>query len=260
MPSRDAIEMSRLPYRYRSPRETAEILALCSQISTSFPFMRLPLEMRIEVYKLYFEKDEENWYGLPTFPLLIACKTTYNEALPFFMRASPLKFTEAGLMGDCLGRMPSFQRQFITHIYFSFTGTNARSAFQTLQGCIRLKLLTIDLTWSGAPLVRKRRNGLELLDCKGVLELLQLRGLTTVELVFDNKGPFFDDMEEFLEALKVLNEPFNARTAAKGVSARRKAAAQGLRKDFLPPGVSPGRRRANPHSTANFSPDIGIDE
>ena len=178
----------------------------------------------------------------------MASKTVYGEALPVFMRGKRFKFRDLYSTATCLDAMGSFQRQYIANAYFGFLGDHALKAFQLLQGCIRLRHLVIDISAYEGPQLHRLKDHGQLNECVGLKTLLQIRGLRTLEVVFDKAGHHgsvidYKDTDSFLKTLQILKEPFDAQSAAQAVLARRNAAGKGPRQDFLRPGIATRAQR-----------------
>ena len=109
------------------------------------PFLQLPLELRREVYSPHFRRNgwcraEDGCYleDAPgksrRFELLMASKFIYGEALPVYMHGKRFTFRNVSLMAACLDTVGSYQRQYITHIWFEFHGERAAQSFPTTSG------------------------------------------------------------------------------------------------------------------------------
>lgn len=117
--------------------ETLESFAPRFQRSGMFPFMQLPMELRVMVYAYHFIQPPIKIYGtelcsaghmcpnnihnanIPVGKLILASKTVYNEALSIYLRNKAFLFLSLRNMSIFAKRVGPFQRDYITSLAFS---------------------------------------------------------------------------------------------------------------------------------------------
>ncbi|MCJ1227530.1 hypothetical protein MMC12_004186 [Toensbergia leucococca] len=207
--------------------------------TNSFPFMKLPVELRIMVYDEHLTRlgtlsgmqvgytwndesaEDDIDDRVPAFPdypkaaeLLLVCKAFYVEASPIFYRENFFHFGDVVEMGKYLESIPLVRRQQITRLSFEYEGRNRGVGFykwfQLLNECTALRHLFItaseDLKWSLPWWMGEDRC---LQNAYGIEYLLMVRGIEELQIDFLNvcNGLYEEDMFLFEERLQVLKEP-----------------------------------------------------
>lgn len=266
-----ACKSSSVPY-YRAARQQTIVQELKKRPLASdgtertFTLMRLPPELRRQVYISHFAQPpvkiigSSAFCGLDNCPLtivnanvdvgflILASKAVYDEAMPLFMACIQHVFSNVTDMARTLDRLGKFQRGHITDVSFAFCGSKSLNAFQMLSGCTRLQHLTIDVS-EQIPEFRSFKSAGVLCESIGFSTLLKMRGLKTVKVIdrsSDARNPKYDDMHAFLDALKMLLEPSPDKGNLNGSNNRGGLGGRDLRKDFCKSGpVTRSRAAAN---------------
>ncbi|KAL8851953.1 MAG: hypothetical protein Q9221_003164 [Calogaya cf. arnoldii] len=211
---------------------------------TSFPFMKLPIELRLMVYNYHFFQMVEHSSGrcyatyspvgvnetvcASTGPicflgitnkgvhpgsLWLASKTIYHEAMPIYFRNYRFHFTWFEDLNRFLTTIPYCHRQHITKISFGYRrhaktrNFDIRRAFSLLSECPNLVELAIGVL--SPELHRDTTPGLK--------TLLQTRGISLLEINYvdwDYIERSAQDIQERLvtplaQRLSVLKEPYS---------------------------------------------------
>ncbi|KAL9010984.1 MAG: hypothetical protein Q9173_004132 [Seirophora scorigena] len=210
-------------------------LGLESLPVSPFPFMKLPSEIRVMIYKEALVAPSEvavhyrPWWILHTTiedhagdeefhsPALICrifrvSKTIYAEAMPVYFGCNTFAFVSLDILSVLNKLKPDFRRS-IRSLSINFWGLTPAKSVKLLQGCISLRKLLLRV---GYRTIRCWKNEfLPLLKAHGVNDLLKLRGIE--ELKVENAShyameEFIKGWEPFVGALQVLKQPRNAVT------------------------------------------------
>lgn len=136
--------------------------------ASSFPFMELPIEIRIMAYRQHFHQPRSAFKGselcpagnlcpyniynanVPVGKLIMASKSVYNEAMPIYFGRKEFKCLNIAYMQRFLTYLGPIQRNYITHISFDrslYDGYSweqgVHTTFQLLSRCTRLRRLEI---------------------------------------------------------------------------------------------------------------------
>ena len=215
-----------------------------------FPFMKLPAELRVMVYKYHFCQSAEHLAGHCEFARERACgsggpacrlgivneylhlgnlwitsKTIYREAMPVYFSTHDFHFSCIGDLFKFLTTIPYYHRQHITKLGFDYTNgcripKSARvdnfdihQAFRLLSDCPNLIELGICL--SGFEIYR-------ILQTQwGLKTLLKLRGIERLRIE-DADGWAHPPITSLERSLSVLKGPYSPaeekRRQARGIA------------------------------------------
>lgn len=208
-----------------------------------FTLMKLPLEVRLMVYKEYLTlpgvietKGYTYWRGKrrirvhrdcehqpphsayepldpSVFGLFAASKTIYNESLSIFFNQNSFLFDNLNLLLNFLSSLTVDSRRGIGSISFRYSGAAPAKTMKLLKECVGLRRLSIELiqdTLSHVPFSKSFEY--QLLKLHGLGDLLKIRGIEELEITV--AGPSFQDSAElrdaipaFRETLQVLKQP-----------------------------------------------------
>ncbi|KAG6993855.1 hypothetical protein G7Y79_00050g085920 [Physcia stellaris] len=231
--------------------------------ATPFPFMKLPLELRQRVYHFHFQQAKRPGGPGKDCPagdycpnavyndsvsvreLIKVNKLVYDEAMPVYYRSQVFIFNSCITCRTFLRAIGPFQRSYIAHVSFVWSGYHGTEAFRLLADCPRLRYLEVAV----GPYFRKelvhpphhRRHQWKVMSpmkCSGVKPLLNIRGLLSVKfksLRATYSTPPLPDVEVFEEALQLLTQPYGNNTKRRG-PAREFALSGTPRYDFEDPG------------------------
>ncbi|MCJ1366294.1 hypothetical protein MMC16_005422 [Acarospora aff. strigata] len=184
------------------------------EVSSPFPFQKLPPELRNEIYHLHlvqamkptrlFKRDDqqrriiaeaEQEYDSPSdvpcpyqntaLSILGVSRQLHDEALGVFYYHNALQLDNIRDLLAFLKCIGPKRRSYIRDLRFSFYGKGSQTAFAILQNCERLTRLNIGLscyTMFGAP-----EGSRSFLKAPGVKSLLKIRGLQSVEFSWKSK-------------------------------------------------------------------------
>lgn len=192
----------------------------------TFPFMRLPCEFRAMIYKLHFLQPVDGDRtlsclagdscprrrcngGVPVRMLLLVSRAIYEEAMPIFFRTKTFCFLLSGLT-SILAKIRPQQRQYVSKLVLRNGCVYGVNDFLVLQDCPSLQDLTIIFHTLSRTAERHYGNG-DLVEQHGLEQLLQIRGLKRLEIVFSKRvkracsRKYMDDL---VEALQVLKQPY----------------------------------------------------
>ncbi|MCJ1456063.1 hypothetical protein MMC28_006420 [Mycoblastus sanguinarius] len=216
---------------------------------SSFPFMKLPYELRQIVYNYHFLQpvedhrhcDNLHWCpseercvfrtfneGIPVRMLWTVSKAIYQEAMPLYFRTKKFIFTSLTSLIHFLSIIGPYHRQYITNVAletpndFLCEEDSIRSkAFTLLCKCPALTSLRIsfemcislvgDYTFQ-SPTEEELRHALV-----AIQDLLKLRGIQTLDIVFfdtwldESRAP----RDSLAENLQVLKQPYDAAAVEK---------------------------------------------
>ena len=210
-----------------------------STVENPFPFMELPLELRIKVYEFhlvfpkslsinigsYFHIAETMVCKCPDvhsvspkgcvpfdksiLNILSASKDSYFESVPVFFGSNVFKFLRLDSLRDFLSYIAPTSRRNITTVALGYHGIAPAKALKLLRGCTGLRRLTIFVTWSTVDLVPF---GCNLMKLPGLKHLLKIRGIKELQVIADESSLIFSFLNESVitelqEALQVLKEP-----------------------------------------------------
>ena len=140
-----------------------------SEEASSFPFMELPIEIRIMIYRQHFHQPRYAFKGselcpagnlcrfaiynvnVPVGKLITVSKCVYNEAMPIYFGEKEFKCLNVRCMRRFLTYLGPIQRNHIRHICFdiwsdydvSSQEQGVHDTFQLLSQCTRLRRLEI---------------------------------------------------------------------------------------------------------------------
>ncbi|KAI4116884.1 MAG: hypothetical protein LQ345_002770 [Seirophora villosa] len=144
-------------------------------ITSPFPFMKLPPELRIMIYKYHFfqpfdhRANAQCWdkqecepggagcpvacinNGEPLHNVFMTCKTVYHEAMPLYFSKRDFHFEKLEHLGRFLANIGPYHRQHLTSIIFDYEkiGTtpifHIHEAFRLLGDCPNLRKLVIKI-------------------------------------------------------------------------------------------------------------------
>ncbi|KAL9038459.1 MAG: hypothetical protein Q9180_003123 [Flavoplaca navasiana] len=210
----------------------------------SFPFMKLPPEIRNTIYEMALFVPEPicidvvwppwEWYRCPsgvhaglrttrhspreTCQLLLACKDVYLEASHLYFRNNIFYCYSVESLGEFLTKLTIQQRRNIRSLSFHFNDGHAPAkSMRLLQGCVSLRDLTISFTrYTLHAFGLRMPESLKRLP--GLGNLLKVRGIQELQIIVPSALPYsryysFNDEvspESFIEDLQVLKLPRSA--------------------------------------------------
>ncbi|KAK4696619.1 hypothetical protein P7C71_g1335, partial [Lecanoromycetidae sp. Uapishka_2] len=214
-----------------------------------FPFLKLPQEVRLMVYKEYLILPGtisivgSGWAGARSIiklrrecalhapshqshvamdrsvlSLWSTSRTLYKESMSLFFRHNDFRFANLTQLHRFLTRISVNARRAIASIWVGYFGTTPAKTFKLLKECVGLRRLTIELQQSSIgtiPWVAKSM-GYQLMKIYGLADLLKIRGLQEVEVELGQPTliPLLRNFDEelvlFKEALQVLKQPHTA--------------------------------------------------
>ncbi|KAL8876822.1 MAG: hypothetical protein Q9198_005048 [Flavoplaca austrocitrina] len=210
----------------------------------SFPFMKLPPEIRNTIYEMalfvpdpiciYFVWPGGNWYRPPsgvhgglrtnrhspreTCQLLLVCKDVYFEASRLYFRNNIFYCYGVEDLCEFLTKLTIQQRRNIRSLSFHFSDGHAPAkAMRLLRGCVSLRDLTISFTRSTLhefglrmPESLKRLPGLG--DLLKVHSIQELQIIVPLALPYSRYYSFNGEVspESFIKDLQVLKLPRSA--------------------------------------------------
>ncbi|KAL6716254.1 hypothetical protein ACLMJK_005820 [Lecanora helva] len=209
-----------------------------------FPFMRLPLELRLRIYEMHlaipgviasgaaycidrgrdspkrldvcqihnrFRFDCDGLFDKSLLNLWSTSKLVYQESIPIFFRLNHFHFGNFDYLHTFLSHVGITSRRNIISISFEYGGRSPVPAIKLLRECIGLKKLTIYLTWS-TEACRYGTDSSNVPKLFGLADLLKIRGISELEVVphayRENIGNHsLLCRKAFEEALQVLKQP-----------------------------------------------------
>lgn len=207
-------------------------------VDATFPLMRLPLEIRLMIYEFHFlqagevPEAEKNCLAgescrakiynrnVPIRMLWMASKTLYHEAMPVYFWTKNFRFLDADYLLAFLRTIGPYHRQYITQITLYLRQIDNANVFKQIAQCSSLEHLSLVIK-------PYRYQRTELMRRPAIRSLLKIRNLKSVHFEIlctqDNRpAPSSEDVEEFVENLQVLKQPYDAATlkqrAARGLS------------------------------------------
>ncbi|KAL9021079.1 MAG: hypothetical protein Q9185_001747 [Variospora sp. 1 TL-2023] len=189
--------MAEAPAMERAIQETPK------PISSPFPLMKLPPELRIMIYKYHFlqafdhRADVQCWdkrqcepggagcpvacinNGEPLHSIFRTCKTSYHEAMPLYFSIRDFHFEKLELLGKFLANIGPYHRQHLTSITFDYEMLGAtpmfhiHEAFRLLGECPNLGQLVIKI--ASHHIARKT-------TLPALSTLIKIRGLEKVDV------------------------------------------------------------------------------
>lgn len=211
------------------------------EITSYFPFQRLPPEIRNRIYHLHLVRAEvtelRKWddslesrareavnvmdldsdYMPPlvvytALSILAASRQLHHEALAIFYHYNTLHLENVAGLRDFLSSIGPERRGFVRDISFCYGGLGSPAAFKRLATCHNLTKLHIAVSWE--TLHRSIPHSLR--NAYGIGHLLKIRGLQTVEFSLD-AGLQDDQTEWFVETVRyALLQPRAPKKASKG--------------------------------------------
>ena len=217
------------------------------QDKQSFPFMKLPLELRIKVYEEHLLKQgtivvkgalgfgnrevqicpgyqcrhdyikTHETFDATVLNLWTVSKATLQESLPLFFRFNRFHFTSVDELLNFLSCIGPTSRRNILSISFTYEGGAPAQAMRSLRQCVGLRQLTIQIstmTYFIIPYDDRRRNSSQL-KVWGMNDLLKIRGITELE-VFERTASypyhcrFTEQIPAFEKTLQILKQPHKA--------------------------------------------------
>lgn len=206
---------------FRSKRESQSLA-----IDTTFPLMRLPVEIRLIIYEFHFlqagevAEAEQNCpagesccakvynRNVPVRMLWMASKTVYQEAMPTYFRTKNFRFLDAERLLAFLRVIGPHHRQYITQITLYLRVIDNAKVFKRIAQCPSLEHLSLVIQPS-------RHNRVELMRRPAIRSLLTIRNLKSVQfgVLHDHRTILPSEaMEEIVDALQVLKQPYDAIT------------------------------------------------
>ncbi|KAL8650467.1 MAG: hypothetical protein Q9210_003808 [Variospora velana] len=201
-----------------------------------FPFMKLPPEIRVMVYKEVLvapsevavhyrvwwilhttieDRAGDDEYHSPALTCRIfrASKTLYAEAMPIYFGCNTFSFASLDVLSLLDKLKPDYRRN-IRSMSINFWGYTPAKSVKLLQGCISLRRLVLRV---GYRTIRcwKNESFLPLLKSQGVNDLLKLRGIEELKVENANHSAMQDIIKgwtPFVEGLQVLKQPRKAIT------------------------------------------------
>ncbi|KAI4131994.1 MAG: hypothetical protein LQ338_000978 [Usnochroma carphineum] len=213
---------------------------------TPFPFMKLPPELRIMVYKLHFsqtsyrltncncwskdrcraERSSRHFIcgATNSVPfkanivrphLLMASKTIYHEVMPTFFSSREFCFDSVEILGAFLTQIGPYHRQYLSTVQFTYEKSGATAmfeiheAFRLLGSCPNLRDLSIAI--ASHHFCRRK------ISMPGFSTLLKIRGIETLDVDFLDAywvtylygSEVVDAKEVICKKLSVLKEPYS---------------------------------------------------
>ncbi|KAL9025396.1 MAG: hypothetical protein Q9196_005770 [Gyalolechia fulgens] len=219
---------------------------------STFPFLRLPPELRMMVYQHHFHQKPDHRGGMyclspktcgvgqsvcrvaqvndlvPLQKLWLSCKTVYYEAMPIFFSTRKFEFDNIEHLGQFLATIGPYHRQHLTSIAFDYEKSGSteafdvHEAFRLLGECPNLKRLSIHLP---SHYIGRKKASLA-----GLSTLLRIRGIENLDLTFFDPywisylyGPDLDNAKKIVaKKIETLKNPYNPaeikRREAKGIT------------------------------------------
>ena len=212
-----------------------------------FPLMKLPPELRNEIYKQILVTRGAIWRRNRTFPpggmnkslvvqhpscrcdncvltdeiprisdLFRTSKMVHSESYPVFYRHNVFKFDNLDFLSTFLDRLPPMYQVQIQSIATVYSGRAPAKTFRQLSQCISLHHLNLHITRRTVA-VCGRGEGTDLsnlLKLNGLKALLMIRGIQSFDLTFgewlhtqDRYKPTEEGIQEFKEVVEVLKLP-----------------------------------------------------
>ena len=230
----DQLQLKEMMAFYEIPNPRT-LSAKLSTIKASFPFMKLPPEIRIMIYNLHFfqpaDGDSQQQFcaagefcrfrrcnnDIPVRMLFMLSKAIYAEAMPLYYRTKTFRFYHCRV-ASFLAKIGPDQRQHVTKVAFNLKPYNARVEIPALLGCPSLRELTIVVDdavglWAGL-----RRKGLNVphRTTHTPLELLlRIRSIerVTVSFLIDESNRYTSSAEkkirkELVDTLQTLEQRY----------------------------------------------------
>lgn len=199
-----------------------------------FPFMELPIEIRLMVYGEHFLQPKEVsqilppiWDGgecmvaqfahsVPLQMLFRVSKGVHEEAVPLYFRIKPFRFSSLMTLVKFLENAGRVCFQNLTSITFTYQGWYAAKAFKGLGECLALESVSI-VANTCTPAYDAASGKRLLMKSAGMKDLLQIRGIKKLEIELQEYFGFrrttgssyviAPDEERFVDALQVLKQP-----------------------------------------------------
>lgn len=211
-------------------------------LTTGFPFLKLPLELRNMIYKelvieflrvnitvisrrpriLGLRKCEPGYSMSPTsqphpiFVFFLVSKQTRQEAISVYYGGNRFNAKDSDILAGYLQRIGPDACNAIREISIRYeTGKNAAKAFKLLAQCGSLRKLHFTIDWIVFKSPKHLARFVPWLKRPGIPSLLKVRGIEelNVEVRFGRRswtrsGEAFDsDKERLMQALQILKEP-----------------------------------------------------
>lgn len=214
----------------------------------SFPFMKLPQEVRSMVYKEYLilpgsistvgfawadaasstklrrdcilhQPAHHSYVAMDrsVFGLWSVSKALRKESVSLFFRHNDFRFANLNQLQRFLSHISVEGRRSIASIYVGYFGAAPARTFKLLRECVGLRRLTLELQQMSigtVPWIVKLQR-YKLMKIHGLADLLKIRGLQIVKVESGglNESVFIrefdDELVTFKEALQVLKQPHN---------------------------------------------------
>ncbi|MCJ1392476.1 hypothetical protein MMC18_005343 [Xylographa bjoerkii] len=167
----------------RDHRENNEAVTATSshQVEDSFPFMKLPSEVRNQIYRYVLTASWScemihvstccKYVSASSLALLEVSRQIYQEAFHLFYQENTLVFENTDDLARCLHTIGYARRQEIRKIEFFWVGQEPKAAFRLLRTCQKLKEVTIENYTDG-------------LERSGLAALREVRGLEVVRTAY----------------------------------------------------------------------------
>lgn len=191
-----------------------------------FPLMRLPLEIRLMIYKDHFNQVGEPLdpefvcragplcrflrvnQGVPVRKLLFVSKSVYQETMPLYFRTKNFKFRSPRSLANFLDIIGKYQRQHVTTITFRVSEIFLKQASKKLFECPSLENLTL-----GIPDCYFKNSSIALMDTPGLKHVLEIRDLKFLEirvLRIAGQALLWNPNIDYVTPLQFLKEPYDA--------------------------------------------------
>ncbi|KAL8664024.1 MAG: hypothetical protein Q9168_007988 [Polycauliona sp. 1 TL-2023] len=228
----------RPPQSFRSEETDSDIQA--KEMTPSFPFMKLPTELRIMIYNYHFFQAVALPRSAGRFivnqrvhlgNIWLTCKAIYQEAMPIYFSTQYFIFPSIGTLGRFLTTIPQFHRQHITKLCFGYSNIapiaapnvttidilDIKRTFDLLADCSNLTELCIYMVSPDIHQVLGSRLGFK--------SLLGVRGISRLQVdppAFAPQDILTGPFATIEKRLAVLKKPYSAgevkRREARGIS------------------------------------------
>ena len=149
----------------------------------------------------------------------------YRETAPVYFGLNTFYFQTLDLFDWFIGKIGAEKRWMLARVRISHIGNTLARAIKSLNSCLRLRELTLDLEPTSAAPTHKYNPAPAQLQLWGMKDLLKLRGLTKLKLTRPDyvyigmsciTGTALKKLTKDLEArLQVLKQPVNPKTIKK---------------------------------------------
>lgn len=208
----------------------------------SFPFMKLPLELRNKVYEEFLvlpgsikiktmrrkssQGDTQKAQNLKlkkghVSNLFATSRAIYHESVPVYFGLNIFYFPKLDILAKFLSKIGPSCRRKIRSISVLYWGKTPAKAAKLLGECIGLRHLTLSFDLLSERCL-PRRNRI-MMKIYGLKDLLRIRGLGSLRIEVEDIGLLpqhwssmaFEDLPEFEEAMQVCKQPRSAAQLAR---------------------------------------------